>query len=84
MAKKRKQHKPKEEQQQEPKITFWQFLTSPQSLPGLLLIAGGIVISVVPAFLKAAQSLSMALGIVGVLVSMAGLKYLTERMPKDR
>lgn len=86
MAKKhRKQAKhTKPQTEPEPKITFWQFLTAPQSLPGLLLIAGGIFISVIPTFLAAAQTLSMILGLVGVVVSMSGLKYLTERMPKDR
>lgn len=86
MAKKHQKHQkhPTPKTDDQPKITFWQFLTSPQSLPGLLLIAGGIFISVVPTFLAAAQTLSMALGLVGVVVSMSGLKYLTERMPKDR
>ena len=81
MAKRRK-HKPAEEPEQ--KVTLFQYLASPEALPGLLLLAGGIAVSVIPNFLQAAQTLSMILGLIGVFISMAGLKILTERMPNNR
>lgn len=82
MAKKRRQRKV--EEQPEQKVTFFQYLTSPEALPGLLLVAGGIAVSVIPNFLQAAQGISMFLGLVGVIISMTGLKLLTDRMPNNR
>ena len=82
MAKKRRQHK--QSDQPEQKVTLFQYLASPEAFPGLLLLAGGIAVSVIPNFLHANQTLSMILGLVGVFISMAGLKILTERMPDNR
>ena len=82
MAKKRRQRKVKKQPEQ--KVTFFQYLTSPEALPGLLLVAGGIAVSVIPNFLQAAQGISMFLGLVGVIISMTGLKLLTDRMPNNR
>lgn len=82
MAKKRRQHKA--EEQPEEKVTFFQFLTSAEALPGLLMVAGGIAVSVIPNFLQASQGISMFLGLVGVVISMTGLKLLTDRMPSNR
>lgn len=83
MAKKQRQHRPANGQPEQ-KVTFFQYLASPQALPGLFLLAGGIAVSVIPNFLQAAKSLSMILGLIGVFISMAGLKILTERMPENR
>lgn len=82
MAKKRQHQKASENAKE--KVTLFQYLTAPESLPALLQVIGGIAVSLIPGLLHAPQSVSMILGLVGMVVSMIGLKSLMDRMPDNR
>ena len=80
----KKQRRPRESENTGEKVTLFQYLTAPESLPPLLQIVGGIAVSLIPSLLHTSQGISMVLGLVGMVISLAGLKILMDRMPNNR